>query len=956
MHIVAIKIVICRLTNRLTAASAFALVLLFSASRSLSAEVVPPDRLTDWSYAGVRGGIPERTTIYTTLNPGATASQIQTAINNCPSGQVVMLNAGTYSLSSGFKVSKDGVTLRGATNSAGEPTTIMEFSSGAGGWGLIDFSKTGYPANNWGSVSTANVSSGLTRGSSSVTLASSPSGLQVGQILVFDQTEDGTLVNVSGSVEGGGIWGRNGRYYMQMVRVTAISGSTVTFEPPIYGSYWNSSQSPQAYWFGSGLSQIVSMSGIENIKVNRVSGGGGTYNLHLGPAINCWVKNVWSTQAASGHVRTGWALFCEIRDCYFTKHDSVASATYSAYITFSSSTKLENNMMYETPCALGLIASSGCVISYNFATNFPYTQSNWLPECMMTHGGHVYFNLFEGNYVPSFWSDFTHGNASYNVFARNRVTGWESGKTGSTRPINLQENQNSYTEIGNLLGTAGYHTSYDSTGDKSIYNVDSGSAATIIRKGNWNTANNAVPSSESLGSDTVSTSYLYSSKPAWFGNRPWPPFNTSSPSAAVATNLPAGYRYYYNSVPPSGGGGGGTANQPPTASASASTNTGVAPLAISFSSAGSSDPEGVTLSYNWNFGDGGTSTSANPSHTYAAAGSYTAKLTVSDGVNNAVSSNISIVVTAAAGNQSPVAVASATPLSGSAPLAVSFSSAGSSDPEGTPLTYSWTFGDGGTSTSANPGHTYSSAGNYVARLTVSDGTNSAQSAAISVAVVTPGSGLVAAYGFEEGGGTAAVDASGAGNSGTVNSAVWVQGKYGKALSFNGTSSSVTISHSASLNLMTGMTLEAWVNPTATGGWREIIYKDIDIYFLLGSTPQGLPSMGGTFASTNVYGPALALNTWTHLAATYDGATMRFYVNGVQASSRAQTGGILASTLPLTIGGDTTYGQYWSGLIDEVRIYNRALSASEIQSDMTSSVLGTADPVPSQPQGLRILTN
>ena len=72
--------------------------------------------------------------------------------------------------------------------------------------------------------------------------------------------------------------------------------------------------------------------------------------------------------------------------------------------------------------------------------------------------------------------------------------------------------------------------------------------------------------------------------------------------------------------------------------------------------------------------------------------------------------------------------------------------------------------------------------------------------------------------------------------------------------------------------------------------------------------------------------ALTANTWAHLAATYDGVTMRLYVNGVQVASRAQTGAIATSTNPLQIGGDSIYGQYFAGLIDEVRVYNRALSA------------------------------
>jgi PKD repeat protein len=88
-------------------------------------------------------------------------------------------------------------------------------------------------------------------------------------------------------------------------------------------------------------------------------------------------------------------------------------------------------------------------------------------------------------------------------------------------------------------------------------------------------------------------------------------------------------------------------------------------------------------------------------------------------------------------NQAPTAVAAANPTSGPAPLAVAFSSAGSVDPEGQPLTYSWTFGDNTTSTAANPSHTYSQPGQYTARLAVSDGVNTTQSTPVTIAAGSP---------------------------------------------------------------------------------------------------------------------------------------------------------------------------------------------------------------------------
>jgi hypothetical protein len=209
--------------------------------------------------------------------------------------------------------------------------------------------------------------------------------------------------------------------------------------------------------------------------------------------------------------------------------------------------------------------------------------------------------------------------------------------------------------------------------------------------------------------------------------------------------------------------------------------------------------------------------------------------------------------------------------------------------------------------------------------------------------------LVAAYAFDEGTGTTVADLSGNGRTGTIVSAVWsTSGKYGKALSFNGTNARVSIPDAAALHLTTGMTLEAWINPsTVSSAWRDVIYKGNDNYYLMATTsPNGSPAAGGTFAgtNTNLLGTsALPVNTWTHLAATYDGAMLRLYVNGAPVSMVARTGALSSSTNPLGIGGDSIFGQYFSGLIDEVRVYNIALPPSQIQADMFAP-LGAAIPV------------
>ena len=105
---------------------------------------------------------------------------------------------------------------------------------------------------------------------------------------------------------------------------------------------------------------------------------------------------------------------------------------------------------------------------------------------------------------------------------------------------------------------------------------------------------------------------------------------------------------------------------------------------------------------------------------------------------------------------------------------------------------------------------------------------------------------MAAYSFNEGTGTTVGDSSGSGNTVTVANTTWTtSAKFGNALVFNGSSSFVTINDSGSLHLTTGMTLEAWVNPsTVSSAWRDVIYKGNDIYYLEGTSDNSSRPAGG----------------------------------------------------------------------------------------------------------------
>jgi hypothetical protein len=265
-------------------------------------------------------------------------------------------------------------------------------------------------------------------------------------------------------------------------------------------------------------------------------------------------------------------------------------------------------------------------------------------------------------------------------------------------------------------------------------------------------------------------------------------------------------------------------------------------------------------------------------------------------------------------------------------------------------------------------------GTHTLTARVRDGAgNTTTSTSVTVTVnnvVVPG--LVAAYGFEEGSGAVVNDSTGNGLTGTLSNVAWsTAGKYGNALSFNGTNSWVTVADNALLHLTTGMTVEAWVKPTLIDSWEAVLIKEAtgDLTYGLyadnfGNDVNG-PHRPGIYVkkgSTTYYTLGTAqvpLNAWTHLAATYDGANLRIYVNGTLASTKALTGSLNTSTAPLRMGGDSVWSEFFNGLIDEVRVYNTALTAAQITTDMNTPIGGgnqTADrPLVTPAPGTRVLT-
>lgn len=528
--------------------------------------VLSPERAVDWSGAGVAGGVPHRTTICATLNPGATAAQINAALSDCPDGQVVFLNAGVYQLSSAIDFdARSRVTLRGA----GASLTKIVFGSGAstgcrGAWSNVCIAGSD---TNWGGgpSNSANWTAHYTRGTTQITL-SNTENLKVGSPLFLDQlNDDKTDLPDSGGIyicteveancnddgpDGGpGGAARPGRDQVQIVNVTAINGNTVSFQPGLYMPNWRASQSPGAWW----ANEPVTLDGLEDLTLDH-SDSDEKSGVAILNCVNCWVKGVRSINSNRSHVWMYYSNRIEVRDSYFYGTKNAVSQSYGVECYPSSDSLVENNIFQHiTGPQMINAACSGSVIGYNYSIDNFYTASpTWMMGSVHLHAGGIDFMLLEGNVGSQLSSDLFHGSHHFVTAFRNRWNGWEATKSSNTLPVRMWPFSRYYNIVGNVLGDpARPHTNYQVAASRggdasvSIYQLGNGTVNipgndvatvnTLLRWGNYDTVNaasrfvssevptalpqfaNPVPSSHALPA-----SFYRVTKPAWWGTMPWP--------------------------------------------------------------------------------------------------------------------------------------------------------------------------------------------------------------------------------------------------------------------------------------------------------------------------------------------------------------------------------------------------------------------------------------------------
>ncbi len=1002
-------------------------------SANLIGGVLSSTRAADWSKAGVEGGIPNRTTICSTLNPGATAAQINTAINNCPSGQVVFLNAGTYNIADDGILMKSGITLRGAGSDKTQ-LVITKTNPCAGGYTTICFG--GGDSSNWaqgaktqpGGTNAAAWTGGYTQGTNQITLSSiGSSGIRVGQWIYLDQDSDTatnggffncetTAPTPACSVEGGnGNPGRiiNGiaRQQVQMVKVTACngistpgslcSGSTVTatISSSLYAPNWSASKNPGAWW----SSEMIENAGVEDITLDSSNSGGGS-NIEMYNVANSWVlrsRLIRNCTCQRSIIRLAPAMHITVQDNYFYG-TSGQSQNYGVEGYPASDVLVTNNIFHHVVSPMMLHGVAGSVYSYNYTINNPYDdgrtpQYHWMSPGIDGHSGGVQYDLFEGNITGGITGDYIHGNQTVNTLFRNYVLGSDPGRIDNTVAVRVDAWNRYWNVIGNVLGTPGYSNTYLG-GSAAIYGLgfDYGNvppdplvATTMMRWGNYDTVNGAtqwnsldVPSSlSSLSNPVPATQVLpaslyLSSKPVWFGSTPWPAIGPDITGGNV-TGL-AGHVYkipaqtcYTNAMAGPANGSGGPLNFNANVCYYGATIVNYQ-LSVVRNGTGAGSVTGGGI----NCGNGGTtcSISTNGSVTLTATPDITSSFAGwsgggCSGTNTTCTVNLAANTTVTATfNALPVAAPtiSVQPLSQSSITGSSatFSVTAVANPI---PTYQWQKNSvaisGATSaTYTTPALTLADNGNTY-RVVVSNSAGSVTSNPATLTVTNAPSGQVASWTFDEASGSTAADSSGNNNTGTlVNAPTHTAGKVGNGLSFNGTSQVVNIPSSTSLDIggtgSTPMSIALWVNPQAlSGGDSALVSKlwtagttasphyQYGLELNSGTGPVLYFGTGsGTTRTTATMPSNLTLNAWTHLAVVYDGSSLvSWYKDGVLVGTTPATGSLVKRGTGVQLGADGSAAQLHKGMLDEVQIYNRALSAAEVTS--LYNLGGTVTPPP-----------
>jgi hypothetical protein len=465
------------------------------------------------SEAMTASGIPARSVIYTTLSPsgGSDTSQIQTAINNCPAGEVVLLTTGVFHITGTYINLNKNCTLRGSGVGQLLSTGLNHVGGGGTARSCTSGTLTTYGNGSFCTDSTATqliisdrnhdgidvwtggtqlasgteytLASNAVQGAYDVTLTTSPgSAIHPGDIVaVLESAQNDPNVVYTpdfAANPGSQYWNTmpspSGCAYCnlgELLEVASVNGSTITFDTPLTYPY-QTAHSAQLWTYPA---QPLHGTGIENLVV---WGGGGFGNIVMSDCDYCWVKNVESSWSNGGSITLKETFKNVVRDSFMHETDdpNPGGGGYLMIMqTGVSESLVENNeIWYGNKVNVMPVAGGGNVFSYNYAddafgTGYPDASEAGI-NAGHRAGGHL--ELLEGNYSFNFKGDDLWGSQIFitsfrNWFSQHRAAApplntYTSGCAqygdydgGARAAVDLQAYSFHNEFVGNVLGTSG---------------------------------------------------------------------------------------------------------------------------------------------------------------------------------------------------------------------------------------------------------------------------------------------------------------------------------------------------------------------------------------------------------------------------------------------------------------------------------------------------------------------
>lgn len=515
-----------------------ALVVALCATPAIAQWTLPQDRAVTWS-PGVPGSIPNRTAVCANVAAGASVATIQAALDACPLEGVVQLAAGQYNVNAPVWVPANR-TLRGAGPGL---TRLVSPNNAALQVAPVTIGHL-WP----GYTSARNLTVTAGRGSSTVTLAN-VSGLTVGEVVLIDQLTDANLSTWgSGCTSAGaacrGWFTRQNRPIGEMVRITGITGSIVSFEPPLSLDYKTTSTAQLVRHADNNGTAVplVSRAGIEDLTIQNPNSQNEKGGVLLVWAAESWVRNVEVLNTKGDNVSLDGCFRCEVRTvkAQIPLSTSVApgGAWYGLSFAHYSSQSLVEDSIFDGHNKVMVMraAGPGNVIAYSVFDNGRITGDDWTETGL--NPGHMatpHHTLFEGNWSFNGGGENTWGNGIYSTYFRNYLTGKRTGVAyqNFTRAASPMQGHWWDSWAGNVLGMPGQPSFiYQQTSGwdgHSIWKIgvnpetwtagDPKVISTLLREGNFDYARSAVDGS---GQAMPASLYL-TARPSWWPDgSPWP--------------------------------------------------------------------------------------------------------------------------------------------------------------------------------------------------------------------------------------------------------------------------------------------------------------------------------------------------------------------------------------------------------------------------------------------------